>query len=85
MVDGAIPIHQRTPNDLDDYDVELEDIFQEPNVSSVSDVLGTRNEREGLGLDDAVSVTKRARIPRVKLDDQRYGLACSSEQQDSST
>ncbi|KAK7428099.1 chromosome segregation in meiosis-related protein [Neonectria magnoliae] len=58
-------------DDLDNYGVD--DFSDDPFGSPPPDATTKkRKEREsGLGLDEEVSVQKRARVPRVKLDEER--------------
>lgn len=65
----ATPTHH---DGLDDYNVDdfSDDPFASPNPSPNSK---KRKEPDSeLGLDKEVSVQKRARVPNVKLDDERY-------------
>ncbi|PKS12373.1 hypothetical protein jhhlp_000577 [Lomentospora prolificans] len=71
MASEVISDPPRVSDDLDDYDIELEDFFEDDQSAPLPHGKGLQEEREGLGLEDAVSVVKRARIPRVKLDEQR--------------
>lgn len=58
-------------NDLFDYDVGLEDIFQGANDSTADTASKPANgDTSGLGLDEEVKVTKK-RQPVAKLDDNR--------------
>ena len=61
------------PDDLDNYFLEddfEDDPFGSPNANTDKN---KRKEPEGLGIDEEVSVQKRARVPRVKLDETRSG------------
>lgn len=64
-------------DDLDSYDVDLEDDpfrspSPRPNESrSQDDQNSLKRKSDGLGIDEEVDVTKRARVPRVKLDEAR--------------
>lgn len=60
-------------NAIDNYDVD-DDPFAEsgdeaPNNDSQSK---KRKEATGLGIDEAVAVQKKARVPTVKLDESRF-------------
>ncbi|KAI0531633.1 replication fork protection component Swi3-domain-containing protein [Xylaria digitata] len=69
------PVH-----DIDNYDVDDDD---DPFAESGDDAAATgkngnadtqskkRKDASGLGIDQAVSVTKKPRVPRVKLDETR--------------
>lgn len=65
-----------TRGDLDDYDVDLEDIFGDGQTHLPSASGRVLDSREILGLEDAISVARIARVPRVRLDEQRYFLMC---------
>jgi replication fork protection complex subunit Csm3/Swi3 len=57
---------------IDNYDVGdlSDDPFASPSPESASK---KRKEPDsGLGIDEEVSVQKRARVPNVKLDENRY-------------
>lgn len=58
-------------DDLDNFFLEG-DLDDDPFASSKDS-----NKRKGpgdLNVDEEVSVAKKARVPRVKLDQERYGL-----------
>ena len=58
-------------DDLDNYDVD--DFSDDPFGSPPPDE-STKKRKEpdsGLGIDEEVSVQKRARVPNVKLDEER--------------
>ena len=57
-------------DDLDNYDVGdlSDDPFRSPSPPSKK---RKEPDQSGLGLDEEVSVQKRARVPNVKLDEQR--------------
>lgn len=64
-------------DDLDNYDVgDLSDNpFATPPPTTSTN---KRKERDGdLGIDEEVSVQKRARVPNVKLDEERYAITCA--------
>lgn len=63
---------QRRPADLDDYDVDIDDIFGDITPPPGQEDEGKkRKAREDSGAGDEEKVAKRARAPRVKLDEQR--------------
>lgn len=63
-------------DDLDNYFLEG-DLDDDPFASPKPDKPGSgANKRkapgDGLGIDEEVSVAKKVRVPRVKLDQERY-------------
>lgn len=63
---------RRRHADLDDYDVDLDEIFGDTTPPPGQEDGGKkRKAREDADVDDGEQVTKRARAPRVKLDDQK--------------
>lgn len=64
----SIPLSRH--DDLDDYDVGdlSDDPFRSPSPPSKK---RKEPDQSGLGIDEEVSVQKRARIPNVKLDEDR--------------
>ncbi|TQN70946.1 Chromosome segregation in meiosis protein 3 [Colletotrichum shisoi] len=59
-------------NDLDDYNVDdINDPFRSPPPEAKDSSTNKRKKAEALGLDEEVEVVKRARVPRVKLDEAR--------------
>jgi hypothetical protein len=69
-------------DDLNDYDIELDDPtdpfgnnYQVPQDKNASSKNNSEREKgksgDGLGLDEEVEVTRKARAPRVKLDEHR--------------
>lgn len=58
-------------DDLDNYDVGdlSDDPFASPSPPSKK---RKEPDESGLGIDQEVSVQKRARVPNVKLDEERY-------------
>ncbi|KAI1825858.1 Swi3-domain-containing protein [Xylaria intraflava] len=60
-------------NDIDDYD--LDDVvqpFAEPEGEAAQEEQSKkRKDANGLGIDEAVSVSKKPRVPRVKLDEEK--------------
>lgn len=59
-------------DDLDDYGLDSDNPFASPPPES-----STKKRKEpdsGLGIEEEVSVQKRARVPAVKLDEERYYL-----------
>ena len=68
---------ERTParlDDLDNYDVD--DFDDDDNPFATPSPPGTSKKRKepdsGLGIDQEVSIQKRARVPNVKLDEDRF-------------
>lgn len=67
----------RPANDIDNYDVDDDDPFADSgdeaakNNGSAETQSKKRKEASGLGIDEAVSVSKKPRVPRVKLDETR--------------
>lgn len=63
---------RRRPADLDDYDVDLDDIFGDMTPPPGQEDEGKkRKTRENADVDDPDQPAKRARAPRVKLDEQK--------------
>ena len=69
-------------DDLFDYDVGDEndpfsDNYKPPNKNDPAKEIATKiNANDtGLGIDEEVEVSKKIRVPRVKLDEHRYVLA----------
>lgn len=67
---------ERSPelDDLDNYFLH-EDLEDDPFASPNGDNSASKKRKspgDGLGLDEEVSVEKKARIPRIKLDRDRY-------------
>ncbi|KAH0430835.1 hypothetical protein CcaCcLH18_07501 [Colletotrichum camelliae] len=59
-------------DDLDNYAVEdFDDPFRTPPPEAKELSVNKRKQGEALGLEEEVEVTKRARVPRVKLDEAR--------------
>ncbi|KAI1111622.1 replication fork protection component Swi3-domain-containing protein [Nemania sp. NC0429] len=68
----------RPVNDIDNYDVDDDDPFAESGddaakktVTATDTQSKKRKDASGLGIDEAVSVSKKPRVPRVKLDETR--------------
>ncbi|KAI0868425.1 replication fork protection component Swi3-domain-containing protein [Hypoxylon argillaceum] len=67
----------RPANDIDNYDVDDDDPFADSgdeaakNNGSAETQSKKRKDASGLGIDEAVSVSKKPRVPRVKLDETR--------------
>lgn len=65
-------------DDLDNYFMDG-DVDDDPFASPKPDDNSKPNKRkepgDGLGIDEEVSVAKKARVPRIKLDQERYILA----------
>lgn len=62
-------------DDLFDYDAGLDEVFAdlEPkNIAAPTDTLRKAPTNAGLGIDKEVEVVKKPRVPRVKLDENRY-------------
>ena len=65
---------RNTANEIDDlfnYDVPLDDIFQDPSAPTTANTTAQKPPGDGLGLDEEVKVTK-SRAPIAKLDENRY-------------
>lgn len=64
-------------DDLDNYNVDLgdDDPFRspspQPDQNNNQDSASKKRKSDGLGIDEEVDVTKRARTPRVKLDETK--------------
>jgi replication fork protection complex subunit Csm3/Swi3 len=60
-------------NDLDDYSVDDFNIdpFADSGDENPDPLSRKRKDAPGLGIDEAVAVTKKPRAPRVKLDENR--------------
>ncbi|KAI1122978.1 replication fork protection component Swi3-domain-containing protein [Nemania abortiva] len=69
----------RPTNDIDNYDVDDDDPFADSGDDAAKKNSGStdatqskkRKDASGLGIDEAVSVSKKPRVPRVKLDETR--------------
>lgn len=57
-------------DDLDNYFLDG-DLDDDPFASPKSDSNKRKGPGDGLGLDEEVSVANKARVPRVKLDQDR--------------
>ncbi|KAM0325057.1 hypothetical protein ACHAQA_007595 [Verticillium albo-atrum] len=58
-------------DDLDNYNLsDFDDPFRSPSPAPQT-APSQKRKTDGLGLDEEVDVAKRARVPRVKLDDAR--------------
>lgn len=69
-------------DDLDNYFLEG-DLDDDPFASPKGDKSGSNKRKapgDGLGLDEEVSVAKKPREPRIKLDQDRYVHNAHSEQ-----
>ena len=69
-------------DDLFDYDVRDEndpfsDNYKPPNKKEPVKEVATKTSKNdtGLGIDEEVEVSKKIRVPRVKLDEHRYFFA----------
>ena len=69
-------------DDLFDYDIRDEndpfnDNYKLPNKTEPAKGITTNTNANdtGLGIDEEVEVSKKIRVPRVKLDEHRYVLA----------
>lgn len=59
-------------DDIDNYAIDdVDDPFQSPPPETKDGSANKRMKAEALGLDEEVEVAKRARVPRVKLDEAR--------------
>ncbi|KAL2758598.1 hypothetical protein ACRALDRAFT_2026115 [Sodiomyces alcalophilus JCM 7366] len=59
-------------DDLDDYHVNFDDDpFRSPSPLPQNGTDSKKRKTDGLGIDEEVDVAKRARVPRVKLDETR--------------
>lgn len=66
---GQLPPNRH--DDLDNYGIdEFDDPFASPSPPS-SPKKRKEPASQGLGIDEEVSVQKRARVPNVKLDEER--------------
>jgi len=69
-IQSTIPRRPRH-DDLDNYDAgdfDDEDVFRSPSPQPA-----TRDgDAGGLGIDEEVAVAKRARVPRIKLDESKF-------------
>jgi hypothetical protein len=62
-------------DDLFDYDAGLDEVFAdlEPkNIAGPTDTSRKAPTDSGLGIDKEIEVAKKPRVPRVKLDENRY-------------
>lgn len=61
-------------DDLDNYDVNdfSDDPFASPEPEQSQSTKKRKEPDSGLGIDEEISVQKRARVPNVKLDEERY-------------
>lgn len=59
-------------NGLDNYDVD--DFSDDPFASPPPETTSKKRKEpdSGLGIDEEVDVKKRARVPNVKLDEERF-------------
>jgi replication fork protection complex subunit Csm3/Swi3 len=70
-------------DDLFNYDVDdVNDPFNEnyvvPGSKEKAKELASKSKSgAGLGIDEEIEVTRKARAPRVKLDEDRYGSTAS--------
>lgn len=72
MSDDTRPADRRRPGDLDDYDVDLDDIFGDLTPPPGQEGEGNKRKApEKAAVDEEAPAAKRARAPRVKLDEQR--------------
>ena len=66
------PAGRGGPADLDNYDIDLDDIFGDLTPPPEQDGEGNKRKApENAGVDEEAPVAKRARAPHVKLDEQR--------------
>jgi len=68
---SQVPAARPAQDTIENY--FLDDDFDDPFASDaeVESNKNKRKEPEGLGIDEEVSVAKRARVPRVKLDESK--------------
>jgi len=60
------------PAERDTFDSYFLEEFDDPFASPEPEPgKNKRKEPEGLGIDEEVSVAKKARVPRIKLDEDR--------------
>ena len=62
-------------DDLFDYDAGLDDVFADlepPKTTTPTDTARRVLTDAGLGIDKEVEIVKKPRVPRVKLDEDRY-------------
>ena len=72
MTADTRPAERRRPADLDDYDVDLDDIFGDLTPPPGQEGEGNKRKApEKAGVEEEAPVAKRARAPRVKLDEER--------------
>jgi replication fork protection complex subunit Csm3/Swi3 len=70
-------------DDLFNYEVGGEDDpygdnYKVPTTKDVTKDAGSKDKSgSGLGIDEEVEVTRKPRVPRVKLDEHRYNLQFS--------
>ncbi|KAI1434153.1 Swi3-domain-containing protein [Xylaria sp. CBS 124048] len=57
------------PNQIDDYD--LDDVVDPFGFNDTNQQSNKRKDATGLGIDEAVDVTKKPRVPRAKLDEKK--------------
>ncbi|KAJ3554527.1 hypothetical protein NPX13_g10588 [Xylaria arbuscula] len=74
---SRLPSRPAPTNNIDNYDVDDDDPFAESGDDATQKNNSTntnskkRKDASGLGIDEAVSVSKKPRVPRVKLDENR--------------
>jgi len=69
MPSATAPERPGAAGAIDNY--YLDDDFEDPFASPEPETGAKSKGAEGLGIDEEVSVQKRARAPRVKLDDSK--------------
>jgi len=68
-------------DDLDDYGFDdtndpndpFSSAYVGPKTIKEKEVESKKKDSAGLGIDEEVEVSKKPRVPRVKLDENRYG------------
>lgn len=66
---------QKDFDDLDNYFDDLDDDpFASPKPAEKSKESSNKRKEpgDGLGIDEEIAVAKKARVPRIKLDEERY-------------
>jgi replication fork protection complex subunit Csm3/Swi3 len=56
---------------VDDFGVDPFAVSSDENADKADSQTNKRKDVAGLGIDEAVAVSKKARVPRVKLDDKK--------------
>ena len=60
-------------DDLDDFNLDglEDDPFGSPSPQPETQDKSNKRKSDGLGIDEEIDVSKRARVPRIKLDETR--------------